>query len=385
MSREEKPRRVALVITELEIGGAERCLTELAARLDRARFSPVVYSLASPPEVTERSCVPRLKEAGVEVRFLHLNRYAELPGAWKRFRRMLADDRPDLMQTFLFHANLFGRWGGLQVKIPAVLSGVRVAEHAAHWHLWLDRLTRASVSHYVCVSEAVARFTHRRIRVPKERITVIPNGIDPKAYPTGKKADLRSFGITPDHRNIACVGRLTRQKGIDWLLETASHWLVGHPRWRLLIVGDGPEREPLLRHTEKLRLTEQVRFLGWREDIAPILAASHMLVLPSRWEGMPNVVLQAMASCLPVLATEVEGVTELLGEQTSVQTVPFGETRAWSEKIRPMLESSHFREKLGEANRARVLRHFTLETMVRRYESLWESLFDEAPAERKTS
>jgi glycosyltransferase involved in cell wall biosynthesis len=365
------------VITELEIGGAERCLTELAARLDRARFAPVVYSLAPPPDQPERSCVPRLEEAGVEVRFLHLRRFSQLWQATRRFRRFLADDPPELIQSFLFHANLLSRWAGPKEKVSKILSGVRVAEHAARWHLRLDRLTRASVTRYICVSEAVARFTHQRCRVPMERIVVIPNGIDTRQYPAAQPADFEKHGLSPNTRNIACIGRLTHQKGIDRLLETAPKWLPRHPDWRLLIVGDGPERDQLAAIAERNGITGQVRFLGWREDVPEILAASELLVLPSRWEGMPNVVLQAMASGLPVLATRVEGVIELLGEEIERQSVLFGETESWIEKIEPMLRSDEFRRRLGHENRQRVLDQFTLEAMVHRYEDLWESLLEE--------
>ena len=112
---------------------------------------------------------------------------------------------------------------------------------------------------------------------------------------------------------VTCIGRLDRQKGLDWLLETAAIWLPQLPRCDLLLVGQGPERRKLEAQCRGLGIGDRVHFAGWRPDVAEILAASRLLVLPSAWEGMPNVVLEAMAAGLPVVATDVEGVRELLG------------------------------------------------------------------------
>ena len=164
---------------------------------------------------------------------------------------------------------------------------------------------------------------------------VIPNGIDLGRYPASVAADLGPFGISPGHRPIVYVGRIEPQKGLDWLLANARSWLDRIPESELLLVGDGPQRADLERISQQAGITARVHFAGWRPEIPEILAASRLLILPSRWEGMPNVVLQAMASGLPVLATDVEGVRELLGEGADTQTVspgnaesPGGEARA---------------------------------------------------------
>jgi starch synthase (maltosyl-transferring) len=117
-----------------------------------------------------------------------------------------------------------------------------------------------------------------------------------------------------------------------------------------------------------------VRFAGWRADIPAILAASASLVLPSQWEGMPNVVLEAMASRLPVVASDVEGVRELLGEGAKVQTVRFGDGRALAERLLRVLSDAQLAAELGAANRRRVAESFGIDRMVAAYGDLWESL-----------
>jgi glycosyltransferase involved in cell wall biosynthesis len=152
------------------------------------------------------------------------------------------------------------------------------------------------------------------------------------------------------------------------------------PDCDLLLVGKGPLQADLERLTMEAGLTSRVHFAGWQSDVPAILAASQLLVLPSQWEGMPNVVLQAMASRLPVVATDVEGVCELLGPQTDLQTIPYGDSRGLVQRIVQLLSDPRQSAQLGEQNRLRVEQHFALQRMVTAYQDLWQSLI---PAGKK--
>ena len=366
--------RIALCITDLEVGGAEKALVELATRLDRDRFEPAVYCLGPRPSSLENSCVPPLEDAQIQVHCLGAR------GSWNflrtvgRLRQLLAEQPPDLVQTFLFHANILGRIAARRAGVRWVVSGIRVAERQRRWHLWLDRLTAGRVDRHVCVSRAVARFSAARAGLPEEKLVVIPNGIDLQKYPARLAADLRSCGVEPGHRVVSYVGRLDRQKGLRWLIRTAAVWLKRLPDCDLLLVGKGPERSKLERFCRGLGIARRVHFAGWRRDVPEILAASDLLVLPSKWEGMPNVVLEAMASRLPVLATDVEGVRELLGPDADAQTIGYGDSEALVEKIVARMSDPQSGAKLGERNRLRAEREFTSARMVTAYQGLWASL-----------
>ena len=195
---------IALVITDLDIGGAELCLTELALRLDGTRFEPVVYCLGREPPPQDRGCLPLLEKAGVKHRCLGAARVWDFPRALIKLRRHFLHQQPAVVQTFLFHANIVGRIAGRWAKTPWVVSGIRVAEHQNRWHLWLDRLTVRLVDRYVCVSESVAQFSVVRGKLPRDKMVVIPNGIDLKRYPAVAPADLRQFGISSDRRDYVC-------------------------------------------------------------------------------------------------------------------------------------------------------------------------------------
>ncbi len=369
-----KPVPLALCITELFVGGAERCLAELAARIDTERFTPRVYSLKPLPQLGEPSVVPSLEKAGVAVRSLEMRGPISALVGLVRFRRLLADQRAEILQSFLFHANLAGRLAARAARVRRVVAGIRVAERAAGWHLRLDRLTAGSVDHFVCVSTDVARFSSQIAGLPAKCISVIPNGIDPERFPA-PPLERAALGVPPGRGIVSFIGRLDYQKGLDWLLATAPRWLDAG-RAYLVLVGAGPQEEPLREQAVQLGIGDRVRFLGWRPDAARILAASDLCVLPSRWEGMPNVALEAMASRRPLVATEVEGVCQLLGPDSASQTVPFGDSQVLIDKILAILSSPALASRLGAANRRRAEREFSLTAMVSQYQDLWKRLLD---------
>ncbi len=365
---------VALCITDLNPGGAERCLVELAVRLDPAHFTPEVYCLAAPPASGREGCVVRLKDAGIPIHFLRARRAIDFPITLRRLTHELQVQRPEILQTFLFHANVLGRLAGWAAGVPVVVSGIRVAQrHGGPWRPWIERLTDGLVARHVCVSQDVAEFSRTRGHLPKRKLAVIPNGIDLTQYP-GTACDLRSLGLAPGHEAVTFVGRLDHQKGLDWLLDSCPTWLARATNHDLLLVGDGPEHARLERQSATLGVSNRVHFVGHRSDVREILAASRLLVLPSRWEGMPNVILEAMASGLPVVSSDVEGVREVLGPHAASQVVAFGDREGLTNKITALIQGRDLAAQLGQSNRVRVEQAFTIQSMVRKYEALWSSL-----------
>ncbi len=365
---------IALCITDLDLGGAERQLAELAARIDRNWFRPVVYCLGPRPPRDEASCAPLIERAGIECHCLGGRGARHFPRVTARLTTLLRSQRPAILQSFLFHANLVGRLAARRAGVPRVVCGLRVAERKQRWHLWLDRLTQARVDRYVCVSKAVADFSRREARLPAEKLAVIPNGIDPARYLAAAPADLTPFEIPPGALVAVCVGRLAPQKGHSWLLRTAPQWLGSLPDSHLLLVGEGPDRPRLERLVRETGLEGRIHLSGFSADVPGILAASRVLVLPSLWEGMPNVVLEAMAGGLPVVASNVEGVGELLGPLTGEQTVPCGDDRALAARIEAILRDESLARSLGSQNRERVTRYFSMDATCRAYERLWGAL-----------
>ena len=363
--------RVAFLILELSIGGAEKALFQLVTTLDRKRFTPVVYVVSGRPEDWKNSLAPAIRANGIEVVELGLRGVVDAPASLWKLRRRLKRDRVDVLQCFMFHANMLGRLAGRLAGVPVVCSGVRVAERDAPLRLWLDRATRRLVDVWVCVGESVAAFTRETCGIPADRVVSIPNGItEPAATPQAC--------VNSGRRRMIAVGRLTRQKGFDWLLEHADSWLTPEVErdWELWIVGDGEERDALKRLCAEKKLDDFVRFMGWREDAKELIASSDLFLLPSRWEGMPNALLEAAAAGRATLCRDVEGVAEILGVNAFEQRCAPDNVGEWRDKLLRLIEDGSLRETLGERNRRRVLTEFTVESTTRRYEALWTRLLN---------
>lgn len=367
-----EPIRVAFAITELEPGGAERCLVNLATRIDRSVFAPAVYCLAPRPSPGRDQLLKLLDEAAIPTHFLNLQRPWQLPLAVRRLRSRLARQNPHVVQTFLFHANVVGALAAGRCG-PAIATGVRVAD-PSRWRQCLEAWTSRRVDRVVCVSQAVADACADRGRFPPHKLCVIPNGIDLDAYPPGRSLRSEQVGLPAGRRCLLFVGRLHRQKSADWLLSLAPQLLGPLADHDLALAGDGPQRQELQGIVDRLHLTNRVHFLGWRRDVPQLLAAADMLLLPSRWEGMPNVVLEAMASQRPVAASRAAGVLELLGPLADEQSADFGDRQAFIEIVLRLARDRQAAERLGQANRRRVAELFSLGGMVQAYEQLFCSL-----------
>lgn len=365
------PFQLAFVITELAPGGAERCLVELATRLDRSLFSPVVYSLGPRPDKERQSLVRRLTESGVPIHFLGFMSPLHYFSCAGQLTKMLRERQADIVQTFLFHANVVGTVAARKAGVPRVITGMRVAD-PRWWRTALERSLTKSADRYVCVSQSVAEF-YRRRGWSAEKLAVIPNGIELARWRDTTPVDLSQFGGPAGQRVLLFVGRLDQQKGLDRFFQELPALFRELPKHDLLLVGEGPQSAALARSARRLGVQDRVHFVGWQADIPPIMAAADLLVLQSRWEGMPNVVLEAMAAGKPVVATQAEGIVELLGLTALEQTVPVGEWQEFQTRITAIVKDESLARDLGRRNQVRA-EQFSLDAGVTRYQRLYQSL-----------
>jgi glycosyltransferase involved in cell wall biosynthesis len=312
----------------------------------------------------------RLQQAAVPLRTFGARHWAQFPWIIRALSRQMKADRPRLLQSFLFHANVLGALAARRAGVPHVLTGIRVAERRHGWHLRLARWTDRWVERHVCVSRAVRDFSATSGGLPENKLVVIPNGVDLSRFDRPGTSPVDDLGVPRDRRFITCIGRLDPQKGLDWLLELVPPVLADCPRHDVLIVGEGPQRAALLRQAASRGVGPRVHFAGFRADVPRILAASDVLALPSRWEGMPNVLLEAMAAGKPVVATDVEGVTEALGPAAAQQVVRRDHAEAFAAKLRAILQNPALAAELGRANR-RQAESLSVEKMVAAYERLF--------------
>jgi len=363
-------KSIAFCITDLDPGGAERALVQLVLRLDRSRWNPVVFCLSKPGTL-----VADLEKAGIPVECLgagSIGNVSIVPRLVRRLRRV----RPEILQTFLFHANIVGRIAGRLAGVPVIVSGIRVAERRSRFRLWLDRITERLVTRHVCVSGAVADFSIKRGRLSAEKIVVIPNGVDVERFKSALPADLSQYGIPPGGRTLLFVGRLDPQKGPRLLLRAVKGLLPVHRNLHLLMVGDGPLATDLKEWVRAQQLEQQIHFAGWRPDVPSLLKACDALVLPSRWEGMPNVVLEAMAAGRPVVATRVEGVSELVTDRETGLLVEPGSIEALAGGIALLLAEPDLGKTAGIAAQHTAETRFTADIVASAYADLYATLLD---------
>ena len=364
------PIRIAFCITELDPGGAERAMLELVTRLDRARFSPAVFCLGPRGVLAEN-----LEAAQIPVTCFGAKRASDFRvaiGLWRALRQF----RPVILQTWLYHANMLGRIAGRFAGVPIIVSGIRVAERRSRWRLWAERITQSLVDDHVCVSRDVAEFSITQGGLKSARVHVIPNGVDVSRFESALPLDLSVLNIVPESPVILSVGRLDRQKDPLLLLESFSILRSSIPNLHLVYAGDGILKTELLEVITQKHLEKFVHVLGWRADVPSLLKAADVLVLCSRWEGMPNVVLEAFAAGTPVVATKVEGVSDLITHRETGLLIPSRNPDELAALVFEVLKDSGLHSKMRHLSQSLAREKFTWESSVGDYVKLYESLLE---------
>ncbi|MDG1897389.1 MAG: glycosyltransferase [Fuerstiella sp.] len=365
MTKAPENPSITFCITELDIGGAEKAMVRIAIGLQDGGWRVRVISLRDAGVMAEP-----LRAAGIPVTALGCGGFADVRSAW-RLSREFSRNPTEIVQCFLHQANIYGRLAvricGLFSRVrPLIVSGVRVADRRT-WVVLTDRWTRCWSDHYVAVSEHVAATHAALCRLKPGAVSVIPNGVDVSA----KLLEAPE----PEPHVLLAVGRLTPQKAPFDLLEAYSLLpddLRSH--CQLKFVGEGPLAVPLQDAIDAKQLGDSVQLVGHCDDIPLLMRESTMLVLPSKWEGMPNVVLEAMANALPTIATAVDGTSELIDDGHTGWLVPAGSPQALAERIVTVLGARETRKAVANNARLVVAKDFRWHSAIDLYERLLSNM-----------
>jgi len=354
------------LISELDHGGAEKSLFNLATHLDERFGKPEVACLWGRGEVGAW-----FEAAGIKVTYLCPQHFSPIRTIFK-LRRMLKSGKFKLLHAYLYHANIIGRLAAAGTGVP-VVSSIRVAEEDRRFRVAVDRITHRLVKAETCVSESVRRWSIS-LGIPADKLVTIPNGVAPELWQVsgGKlKAELQ---LDDDEEIALFVGRLHHQKGPDVFMEAAKRLCPQRQRLHFVFVGDGPLAARLQRQANEANLSRQVHFLNRRDDLPDLMADANLLVLPSRWEGMPNVVLEAMAAGKPVVGSSVGGTPEAVVDGETGLLVPPDDPQALADAVARILDDRELEEAMGRAGRRRVEAEFSIPLMVRRNEELYDAI-----------
>ncbi len=362
---------VLQLIPTLDRSGAEKQMVLLAKGLPRDRFRVEVAALTrlGPLEA-------ELKAAGVPVTLIG-KRLKLDPFAYRRLVRFLKERRFDVVQTWIFAANVYGRLAARRAKVPVVITAEMAVDlWKGRSQLAIDRWLARWTNRVVGNSQAVVDF-YRKAGVPEDRLACILSGIGDEEPPEVDRAAVRrELGLPEDAPLILFAGRLAPQKGVDDLLAALDLLQHVQPELRTIVVGDGPQRDLLAERIRAFRLDvdRRVQLLGHRDDVPRLLAASDLLVLPSLYEGLPNVVLEAMRFRKPVVATAAPGTTEVVEDGVTGLLVPVRSPKELARALRQLVRDPDLAHRLGEAGRARAEAKFRAEIMVARFAELYEQL-----------
>ena len=361
--------RLLLLIPTLDRSGAEKQLTLLATHLPRDQFDVHVAMLTrgGPLETP-------LREAQIPLHVLG-KRFKFDPIALRRLCRLLREVQPDLLHTWLFAANAYGRLAaGRRPRCPVIVSERCVDSWKSGWQLQVDRWLAPRTARLIGNSRSVADF-YRQSGFPEERLGVIFNGVDVPEIPEGERARVRAaLGLPPGARVIGYVGRLARQKRVKDLIWALELVRLLDQEVVLVIAGDGPERERLEAFARSIDATRRIRFLGARDDAVRLMPAFDLLWLASDFEGQSNSIMEAMAAGTPVVASDIPPNRELVQHGVTGFLAPVGDRVAYAQFAERLLNDDALARQLGQAGRTRIQREFSVGGMVEAYAAMYRQL-----------
>nr|WP_322867286.1 glycosyltransferase family 4 protein [Aquicoccus sp. G2-2]MEA1114615.1 glycosyltransferase family 4 protein [Aquicoccus sp. G2-2] len=372
-----------MLVTRMDVGGVpDHVMTLLDGFSDAVHVTLICDHIHKPHEEEAR-------KKGAEIILLPMRR---MPGLFSDIRtlvalcRILQDGDFDILHTHMSKAALLGAMIGIVMPSMRVVNTAHNLGYIAMPQRWkkaifwvYDRVIGSiGIDATVTVSQTVADLALRARLIPARRLHVIRNGIRLAPFARRLAAAPPATDVIPvavaDGPVILTVARLVWFKGIDTLISAMASVRETHPKAHLIIVGDGELRGALSNQAEALGLTDAITFAGERDDVPALLKYSDLFVLPSVSEGLPISLLEAMAASLPIVATRVGGIPELVSESETGQLVNSGDQQALASAISDYLDDPARMKAAGAAGLARLEKHFSQQAMVAQTLALYETL-----------
>ena len=367
--------RLTHIISAAGVGGGERQLLLLARYLHGSEFH---FNFILP----ERgSFCDELERAGLTYDIVAMQSKFSI-GARSAVSTILKKSRTDLVHCHGARANWYGRAAAKGAGVGKIFCTVHNSLKNYPYSAWrrrlyvmLERQTARLVTQWIAVSDAIRQDLIEYYKLPPEKIEVVANGIDLKDLQVRKNREevRRELRIESGTVVLLEVARMTHQKGHCFFLEAVARIVHTLPNIRCILAGDGPTRPLLERQAKELGIEQYVDFLGFRSDVADLLSAADLYVLPSISEGMPMGVLEAMALGCPVVASAVDGVPEVIQDRINGRLVPAADVTALARVLEELAVDPDMRDKLAQAGCESFQQHFTADRMAHRVGSLYRT------------
>jgi len=375
-SAEEDGVKLLVVITGMAYGGAETQTKHIILKLAQRGWDVRLVSML-PPKAYQHD----FERAGVPIDVLEMRRRIPDPRAILRLAGIVRRERPHIVHAHMVHANLLARVTRAVSLMPILINTIHSTHEGSHWRTFAYRLTDRWCDLTTHVSRVGLELDIQRGKVPPHKIVHIPNGIETSVFkpdPAVRARMREALQIEDATFTWITVGRLETPKDYPNLLE-AFRRLQQQTRIRtqLVIVGDGTLRSVAEQIIQRNNLQSSVRLLGRRTDIPNLLNAADAFVLASAWEGMPNAVLEAAATALPVVSTCVGDVPHIIRDSVFGYLVPPRNSEALAQAMhRLMLLDPRERQRMGSAARQHMMDNYELEVAVDRWEALYKQMIE---------
>jgi glycosyltransferase involved in cell wall biosynthesis len=368
-----RPIRLAYIIKSMEVGGSQTHLMQVLRLLDRGRFDPVLYCLTGEGELLDSA-----RALGVPIHAPTAGASFKGPGLMTRvaaLARALRRDRIDIVHNYLLRANLVGSISARVARVPVVLCSKRGCHWRRGFELLSARIGNALADSVMVNAEAVRDFVHGNEGCPREKMVVIPSGVDTDRFQPLPPAPFKArLGLPEDRLVVGVITRMRVRKGVEEFIRAIGEVRQTRPEVHGVIVGDVSLDEPLQELVRSLRVQTHLSLLGRRSDMPEVLSAFDVFVLSSHDEGMSNAILEAMAMEKPVVATDVGGTGEVVRHGHSGVLVPPKDPHALALAISDVLAQPVRAHEMGRLGRRLVVDGFSAQAMVRQMEQLYFDL-----------
>lgn len=371
--------KILHLITGLDTGGAEVSLLWLTGAMDRDQFENVVVSLTVPGPMSTA-----ISNQGIKVYAIQMSRFLPTPAALLRLYRLLRTERPDVLQTWLYHSDLIGLLIGRAARVPAIAWNIRCTDMGERYRrgmngalLWLlARLSRQPDA--IIANSHAGQQEHEALGYGQKRWVVLQNGFDMDVFkPTndGRVGLRRKLGLPDDTVLIGLVARHDPIKNHEGFLRAAAELLTTHREVHFVLAGGGIDEKngALNALIESLGIRARIHLLGRRDDVPWLTSGLDIATCCSPGEGFPNVVGEAMACAVPCVVTNVGDVAQIVGNTGHV--MPSADSHALAQGWRALIgEGVAGRAVLGRAAMARIESKFSLAHCVERYQDFFVSV-----------
>lgn len=376
------PVEVLHIVTRLGDDGPSRGVLWLCKYMDRTRYRLTVASMDTP----SRDAVAELEELGLQAVGLGAESFFDMRSVVK-IQKLIGSHRPSIVHTHCLRPDWYGRWAARLCRVPVVCSTVRNEDDLcfrAEAPAWLvpvlnaiNRLSARTADLHLPVSLGVKSFVVDRLKVPPEKVTYVPNGVDLSRFRAaqGSTDTVRErLNLPRNSIVIGTVAALKPQKGLDHLLEAARLVRSRRPDAIFVVFGAGPLESSLRRKIREAEMDAGFILGGQQAHIETLLPGLDIFVLPSLWEGMPRALLEAMAAGRACVATDIGGSRELIENGRCGLIVPSGRADELALAIEALVASLELRGRLGSAASERVKQHFSAEHVAGLYADIYDKL-----------